>query len=154
MNAARKNSLLANWRRALCLSLVLCAVVSFAVVDHSWVDHVSDADRKRVNPYAGQGEAIAAGSKMFADHCAKCHGPDALGNRKKPSLRTNEVQSATDGELFWLLKNGFLRRGMPTWNSIPEPSRWQLVAYVKSLGVSSENHSSNLPQEDLQEKQK
>lgn len=134
--------------------LILCAVASFAVVDHSWADHVSDADRKRVNPYAGQAEAIAAGSKMFADHCAKCHGADALGNRKKPSLRTNEVQNASDGELFWLLKNGFLKRGMPTWSSVPEPSRWQLIAYVKSLGVSSENHSSNLPQENSPGKQK
>jgi mono/diheme cytochrome c family protein len=140
--------------KAIALGLLLSAAASFAVVDHSWADHVPDADRKRVNPYAGQAEAIAAGSKMFSDHCAKCHGPDALGNRKKPSLRTNEVQSASDGEIFWLLKNGFLKRGMPTWSSIPEPSRWQLVTYVKSLGVSSENHSSNLPQENSQEKQK
>jgi mono/diheme cytochrome c family protein len=140
--------------KAIALGLLLSAAASFAVVDHSWADHVPDADRKRVNPYAGQAEAIAAGSKMFSDHCAKCHGPDALGNRKKPSLRTNEVQSASDGEIFWLLKNGFLKRGMPTWSSIPEPSRWQLVTYIKSLGVSSENHSSNLPQENSQEKQK
>ncbi len=140
--------------KAIALGLLLSAAASFAVVDHSWADHVPDADRKRVNPYAGQAEAIAAGSKMFSDHCAKCHGPDALGNRKKPSLRTNEVQSASDGEIFWLLKNGFLKRGMPTWSSIPEPSRWQLVTYIKSLGVSSENHSSNLPQGNSQEKQK
>jgi mono/diheme cytochrome c family protein len=139
--------------KAITVGLIFCAAASFAVVDHSWADHVSDADRKRVNPYAGQAEAIAAGSKMFADHCAKCHGADALGNRKKPSLRTDEVQSASDGELFWLLKNGFLKRGMPTWSSIPEPSRWQIIAYVKSLGVSSENHSSNL-QETSQERQK
>jgi mono/diheme cytochrome c family protein len=140
--------------KAIALSLILCAVASFAVVDHSWADHISDVDRKRVNPYAGKAEAIAAGSKMFADHCAKCHGTDALGNRKKPSLRTNEVQNATDGELFWLLKNGFLKRGMPTWSSLPEPSRWQIIAYVKSLGLSAENHSSNLPQENSLEKQK
>jgi mono/diheme cytochrome c family protein len=143
-----------NWRQVACAGVLLCGVSSFAVVDHSWADHISDSDRQRVNPYAGQSEAIAAGSKMFADHCAKCHGVDALGNRKKPSLRTNEVQSATDGELFWLLRNGFLKRGMPTWSSIPEPSRWQIVAYLKSLGVSAENHSSNLPQENPQEKQK
>jgi len=138
------------------MTVVLCTVASFAAVDHSWVDHVSDGDRKRVNPYAGQAEAIAAGCKMFADHCAKCHGADALGNRKKPSLRTNEVQSATDGELFWLLRNGYLKRGMPSWSSLPEPSRWQIIAYVKSLGETSENHSSKLPEENEkpQEKQK
>jgi hypothetical protein len=27
---------------------------------------------------------------------------------------------------------------MPTWSTIPEPSRWQIVAYVKSLGEYSD----------------
>ena len=44
--------------------------------------------------------------------------------------------------IFWLLKNGFLRRGMPSWSSLPEPTRWQVVTYVKSLGLSSQDHSS------------
>jgi mono/diheme cytochrome c family protein len=102
-----------------------------------WLAHVPDSDRKRTNPCSGQNEAIAAGSKMFADHCAKCHGADALGSKKKPSLRTAEVQQATDGEIFWLLKNGDLRHGMPSWSAIPEPSRWQIITYVKSLGTNS-----------------
>ncbi len=80
---------------------------------------------------------------MFADHCAQCHGPDALGNGKRPSLRTSEVQNASDGELFWILRNGYLRRGMPSWSSLPEQTRWQIIAYVKSLGVSDENHSDD-----------
>jgi hypothetical protein len=49
-------------------------------------------------------------------------------------LRTDEVQNAADGEIFWLLRNGSLRRGMPSWSALPEPSRWQIIAYVKSLG--------------------
>ena len=104
-----------------------------------WVGHVSEADRSRVNPYANQPEAIAAGRRMFADHCAQCHGADALGRKKRPSLRTPEVQQATDGEIFWLLRNGALRQGMPSWSSLPEPLRWQIIAYVKSLGEGSAN---------------
>ncbi|MGA9633226.1 MAG: hypothetical protein WBQ63_17505, partial [Candidatus Acidiferrales bacterium] len=46
------------------------------------------------------------------------------------------VQDATDGELAWLLRNGNLPRGMPSWSMMPEPSRWQVIAYVKSLGPS------------------
>jgi mono/diheme cytochrome c family protein len=107
-----------------------------------WMKHVSDADRKRVNPYAGQSEAAAAGAKLFADHCAKCHGADALGSRKKPNLRAAEVQQATDGEIFWLLRNGDLLHGMPSWSAIPEPSRWQIITYVKSLGVSAADNTT------------
>jgi mono/diheme cytochrome c family protein len=108
-----------------------------AAADNDWLRQVSDADRRRANPYAAQPEATAGGSRLFADHCSKCHGEDALGRGKRPSLRSKEVQTATDGEIFWLLKNGNRRRGMPSWSSLPEPSRWQLVAYVKSLGEST-----------------
>jgi mono/diheme cytochrome c family protein len=120
---------------AVSLSLVLAAL-AYATADGSWLKHVPAADRARKNPYAGQADAIAAGSRIFEDHCAKCHGADAEGRGKKPSLRSSRVQGATDGEIFWLLKNGNLAKGMPTWNKLPEDMRWQVIAYVKSLGKS------------------
>jgi mono/diheme cytochrome c family protein len=46
-------------------------------------------------------------------------------------------KEATEGDLAWLLKNGNLGKGMPTWDTIPEPSRWEIIAYVRSLGPSS-----------------
>jgi mono/diheme cytochrome c family protein len=112
------------------------AVVAYASADGSWLKHVPDGDRGRTNPYAAQKDAIAAGGRVFEDHCAKCHGADAEGRGKKPSLRSSRVQQATDGEIFWLLKNGNLGKGMPTWVKLPEDTRWQVIAYVKSLGKS------------------
>jgi mono/diheme cytochrome c family protein len=114
----------------------LFAVMICVAADGSWLANVPEAERARVNPFGGQPEALGAGKKVFLDHCAKCHGEDGEGRRKKPSLRTSRVQHATDGEIFWLLKNGNLKKGMPTWSSIPEPTRWQIIAYVKSLGTS------------------
>lgn len=115
------------------IAAVLVAVICIAA-DGSWLKSVPDADRKRVNPLAGQLDAVTAGKRVFEDHCAKCHGGDALGRGKRPSLRSERVQQATDGEIFWLLKNGNLPKGMPTWATIPEPMRWQVITYVKSLG--------------------
>ena len=120
--------------------MVYLAAGIFAVVicmgaDGSWMKHVPEKDRQRTNPYAGQSDAIQAGSRVFADHCAKCHGADALGLDKHPSLRSGRVQHATDGEIAWLLKNGSLAAGMPSWSALPEPTRWQVIAYVKSLGT-------------------
>jgi len=114
----------------------ISAAVTFAAADGFWLKHVPDADRGRTNPFAGQADAIAAGGRVFGDHCAKCHGADAEGHGKKPSLRSSRVQEATDGEIFWLLKNGNLGKGMPTWSKLPEQTRWQVIAYVKSLGKS------------------
>ncbi|HTZ99028.1 MAG TPA: c-type cytochrome [Candidatus Aquilonibacter sp.] len=113
---------------------LLALVACMAAADGSWLKHVPAKDRARVNPYAGQADAIAAGAKLFEDHCSPCHGADALGRGKRPSLRSERVQQATDGEIAWLLKNGNLAKGMPSWSAIPEPSRWQVIAYLKSLG--------------------
>lgn len=88
---------------------------------------------KRSNPLQGDPDAAAAGAKLFDLHCAECHGEMAEGGRKGPSLRAVEVQRATPGALFWLLTNGVVRRGMPVWSKLPEPQRWQIVSYIKSL---------------------
>jgi len=89
----------------------------------------------RHNPLASDPNAVAAGSKLFQLHCAECHGEAANGGRKGPSLRADEVQQATPGTLFWLLTNGVVRRGMPVWSKLPEPQRWQLVSFIKSLSA-------------------
>jgi mono/diheme cytochrome c family protein len=130
--------------------LVLGSMAVFLGIaaDGSWLERVPDADRQRVNPYAGQAEAIGAGRKVYLDHCAKCHGEDGTGRRKKPSIRTSRVQNATDGEIFWLLKNGNLKSGMPTWSSIPEPTRWQVIAFVKSMGTSFVETGRSSPAEE------
>jgi len=122
--------------QARCVVIVLGVAITCAAMESRWLEKVPQADRERANPYEKQPDAIAAGSRLFANYCAQCHGSDALGRGKRPSLRSREVQQATDGEIFWLLRNGNRRRGMPSWNSLPEPSRWQIVAYIKSLGES------------------
>jgi mono/diheme cytochrome c family protein len=88
----------------------------------------------RRNPLEGDPDAVAAGANLFDQHCAECHGEMAEGGKKGPSLRADPVQQATPGTLFWILTNGVVRRGMPVWSKLPEPQRWQLVAYLKSLG--------------------
>ena len=129
-----------QWKWFVYVFLALAALRCVAA-DTSWKKHVSPAERAKVNPYANHPEAIEAGQRLFLDHCAKCHGPDALGRGNHPSLRTPEVQDAPDGEIFWILRNGFLRKGMPSWSSLPEPTRWQIIAYLKSLGISSDSAS-------------
>ncbi len=95
---------------------------------------VPEAARARANPLANDPEAVAAGGKLFARHCAECHGANAEGGHKGPNLRAPEVQNATPGALFWVMTNGVVRSGMPVWSKLPEPQRWQIVTYVKSLG--------------------
>jgi mono/diheme cytochrome c family protein len=90
----------------------------------------------RRNPLESDPEAVAAGAKLFEQRCAECHGANAEGGKKGPNLRTEEIQQATPGALFWVMTNGVVRKGMPVWSRLPEPQRWQLVTYIKSLGTS------------------
>lgn len=96
-----------------------------------------EKDQLRKNPLESDPAAPLVGRKLFLQHCAECHGPTAEGGRKAPSLQADEVQRTTPGTLFWILTNGVVRRGMPVWSKLPEPQRWQLVTYIKSLKAAA-----------------
>jgi mono/diheme cytochrome c family protein len=91
------------------------------------------------NPLATDPDRIAAGGKLFEQHCSECHGMKAEGGKRGPSLLRPEVQDASEGSLFWILTNGVIRHGMPDWSKLPEAQRWQLVAFLKSFKAPSAN---------------
>src|SRR6202171_4119634 len=101
--------------------------------------------RNRANPLENDPDAVAAGAILFEQHCAECHGDAARGGTKAPSLRAAEVQGATPGAIFWILTNGVVRKGMPVWSKLPEPRRWKLVRYIKSLGGPDQAAESSAP---------
>jgi mono/diheme cytochrome c family protein len=117
--------------------LLIFAVVALAevkVADGAWLGKVPARDREKTNPFRDQESAAAAGKRLFTDHCAACHGKQALGDKKHPSLRTERVQQqASEGELHWLIANGNMARGMPSWSKLGDPQIWQIVTYVKTL---------------------
>jgi len=94
--------------------------------------------RARQNPMERDPDAVAAGGKLFEQHCAECHGQKANGTRRAPSLLGRAMQQAPAGAIFWVLTNGVVRHGMPVWSKLPEPERWQIVAFLKSLRLPAE----------------
>jgi len=85
------------------------------------------------NPYAGRNDAVRAGAKLFRVHCAECHGENGQGRTGAPALRTSVIQETPPGVLFWFLRNGNLRQGMPSWSGLPDQQRWQIVSFLKTL---------------------
>jgi mono/diheme cytochrome c family protein len=108
----------------------------------SELDRAPQKARAKRNPLGNDPDAIAAGRKLFGMHCAECHGGSAEGTHRAPNLRDPEVQNAPPGAIFWLVTNGIVRHGMPVWSKLPEPQRWQLVSYIKSLGNQSPTSTS------------
>jgi len=92
--------------------------------------------RAKRNPLEKDPDAVAAGKILFEKRCAECHGDNAEGGKQGPSLRASEIQNAEPGAIFWILTNGVVRKGMPVWSKLPEPQRWQLVSFIKSLGLA------------------
>jgi mono/diheme cytochrome c family protein len=88
--------------------------------------------RVRTNPYEGNQDACRAGWKLFQRHCSVCHGKDAKGGNDAPDLQSPPIRDAAPGTLFWFLKNGDLKKGMPSWARLPEQQLWQIVSYLKS----------------------
>jgi glucose/arabinose dehydrogenase len=94
-----------------------------------------DSAKQLKNPLEGQQNADA-GKRLYAQRCARCHGRNAEGSGNIPALVDGVLESVSEGELFWFIANGEKKSGMPSFANLPERQRWQLVTYVKSLGLS------------------
>jgi mono/diheme cytochrome c family protein len=113
---------------------MLCATLLFASAgDGLWMTRVPEKDRARQNPFDSESNAVAAGAKLFRQNCSSCHGSEATGLKNRPNLHSERIRVATPGELEWLLKNGSMKNGMPSWSKLPEQQRWQIVSFLKSL---------------------
>jgi mono/diheme cytochrome c family protein len=101
-----------------------------------WVEgfpsRVPQRARARKSPLGDDADARLAGKKLFTRHCAECHGESGEGTKRGPRLDA-AVNRATEGEIFWLITNGIVQRGMPGWSKLPEPQRWQIIAFLRRL---------------------
>jgi mono/diheme cytochrome c family protein len=116
------------------LLISLSAAVAVAAVSSARWEHIPTKDHLRANPLAGKAEAAAAGALVYREHCQQCHKANAQGDgHKRPALRSGRLRTVSDGDIEWFLRQGDLGHGMPSWSSLPEAQRWQVVAYLRSI---------------------
>ena len=126
-----------GWGFSLVLLLLLVSLAipaAASLPDGSWLHKVPENEHQKTNPFSGQPDAIAAGRRIYEDHCRKCHGENGEGTKKHPPVRSDIVQQiSSEGDLHWLLVNGYRKKGMPSWSKLPDAQLWQLITYLKSL---------------------
>ena len=67
-------------RRVVALvSAILLILVARLIAQDAHFHNAPAETTRQKNPYAGQSEAVAEGSKLFATNCASCHGPNGQG---------------------------------------------------------------------------
>jgi putative heme-binding domain-containing protein len=77
----------------------------------------------------------AAGARLFRGQCAACHGPNGAGGAAGPDLTKGVFRRGDSNEaLFQMIAKGIPGSPMPAFAG-NEGEVWQIVAYVKSLGV-------------------
>jgi mono/diheme cytochrome c family protein len=98
--------------------------------------------RQMRNPIPLTSAAIAEGRDHFADHCATCHANDGSGKTDigtslypaAPDMRRARTQELSDGELFYIIKNGVRLTGMPAWgDERDDADNWKLVHFIRHL---------------------
>jgi mono/diheme cytochrome c family protein len=118
---------------------LLCIIISVDCASgQSLIQSAPAAAASKTNPLSGQEEARRAGSKLYARECASCHGDRREGRSKAPPLDRGDVRQAAAGSLFWVLRNGELRRGMPSFAHLPEVQRWQIITFLKNRTQSEQ----------------
>jgi mono/diheme cytochrome c family protein len=105
--------------------------------------HVTVGNKKQRNPLAPTGENIAAGRDAFSHYCVACHGMDGQNtgvpfadrlSPPVPSLKSDVVQSYSDGQLKWVIDNGLSPSGMPgSKGLLSDEEIWSTVLYIRHL---------------------
>ena len=109
-----------------------------------------ESARAVTNPFPVNPDMLQKGKALFEGKafCRACHGADGKGlgmdldysTFKGPLPRnfTDKMwqQARTDGELFWILKNGSPGTDMASFIPLilTEEEAWQVLMYVRSFG--------------------
>jgi PQQ-dependent dehydrogenase (methanol/ethanol family) len=85
-------------------------------------------------PPQDRAEQPRAAQQVFATNCAGCHGEDALGSAKGPSLAMNpRVSRQTAEQLLAYLQHGNTAAGMPSFSDLPADELTTVARYLRRL---------------------
>lgn len=95
----------------------------------------------KVNPVKPTAESLAKGKKMYGIDCAMCHGKNGDGKgdmggdfKSIPDFAdAAAMKTRTDGELFYITRNGKGADMPPEDNRAKDDDVWNMVNYIRSF---------------------
>ena len=102
---------------------------------------------KQANPLDATPEDISAGEKLYTKGakplaCVHCHGVKGKGDGKMAKAMTPKprdfscqamMKDISDGQLFWITRNGSKGTGMMGFKSLKDDQIWQIVSYIRQF---------------------
>jgi len=93
------------------------------------------------NPVKPSPESHAHAKKLYGYDCAMCHGKDGDGKGDMASdiknvtdfTKPDALKNRTDGELFYIIRNGKGQDMPPEGDRAKDEDVWQLVNYIRSF---------------------
>ena len=95
------------------------------------------------NAFLSSTAARDAGARLYAAHCAICHGADGSGSVARQSFMVPRPGNLTvppwsrrrdAGRTYAAIRAGVSRTAMAGWPALTTSQTWELVAYIESLG--------------------
>lgn len=113
------------------------AKLAMAAVDASTDRHAPDAK----NPVPATDENLAAGAKLYLDHCAGCHGvPSNPESTFMDSFYPpvpgffHDAPDMPENQNFYIIQHGIRWTGMPAWNhTLNDMQTWQVVTFLSHM---------------------
>jgi mono/diheme cytochrome c family protein len=106
-----------------------------------------DDIRNQTNPLENSQEVLYSGETLFQVDvqpvaCKICHGVNGNGlgimaqglNPPPRNFNCKEtMKEVSDGQLFWIIRNGSPGTGMPAFKNLEDREIWQIVHYLRKL---------------------
>jgi mono/diheme cytochrome c family protein len=100
----------------------------------------------KINPLRKEPRNLKKGKVLYRlkarKACKYCHGMEGKGDGSMADLMDNAprnltckkyMNKITDGELFWVIKEGVVEGGMPSYKHLSDKKIWQLIQYIRTF---------------------
>ena len=105
--------------------------------------------KNKINPLRKEPRNFKKGKVLYRlkarKACKSCHGMEGKGDGSMADLQDKPprnltckkyMNKITDGELFWVIKEGINETGMPSYKHLSEKKIWQLIQYIRTFSNS------------------
>jgi mono/diheme cytochrome c family protein len=116
-----------------------------AFEEHTAMTAIDAATDRRAsdakNPIPANEENLVAGTKLYVNHCAGCHGVPSNSDSQFAHSFYPEVPSffkdapdMAENQNFYIIQHGIRWTGMPAWNkTLNDTQTWQIVTFLSNI---------------------